>query len=138
MEDRLGRSLTQKQLQKRVEYWIKTLSPLGLGHFKVQGVHLVDETPGGPGAQASVCTSSHYDSFEMWFREEGLEDSLDEVILHELLHVAMRDYDNTVDEALDRWMPPATLAAFEEDVIYRVREGFVERCARAIAAAHRE
>lgn len=131
--------MTEKKLRKRVEYWIEVLGPLGLGHYELRGVHVVDEVPGGDNAQASVWTSSHYDSFELWVRTDVVQrrpEVVDKTILHELVHVAMRDYDNTVDESMDRWMPPATRDAFEDDVVRRVREGFVERMARTIYAAH--
>ncbi len=127
--------ITAIQLAKRVETWQHRLGPLGVGHFRIEAVHLTDETPNGKSANASVWCPRHYDNAEFWFTHDFLEETdergLDETIIHEWLHVAWRD----MDEALDRveaWMPPHAYVDFE-DIVNHEREGLIERAARMIA-----
>lgn len=125
---------TPIQLAKRVEKWQHRLAHLGISHFRISAVHLVSDTPGGPRAQASVCASEHYDSAEFWFRwefiEECTERQLDETIVHEWVHVAWRDFDESVRGA-ESWMPSRTYDDFEERITHE-REGLVERLTRTI------
>lgn len=126
--------ITPINLAKRVERWQHRLAPLGISHFRITAVHLVEQTPGGSHAQASVHTPDHYDNAEFWFKWDFIDnctaDELDQTIIHEWLHVAMRDLDHSI-EAVETWMPDQTYADFEETVDHE-REGFVERLTRTI------
>lgn len=126
------------KLAQRVEAWQKRLAPLGIGHFRILAVHVVDQTPGGARANASVFTPSDYDSAEFWFKydyvEECNEQELDETIIHEWLHVAFRDLDDAL-EVVESWMPEATHNDFENRIDHE-REGVIDRLARLIYALH--
>lgn len=130
--------ITPIQLAKRVERWQNLLSPLGVGHFRITAVHLVEHAPHNPRAKASVWCPSHYDNAEFWFTYELLEScdeqELDETIIHEWLHVAWRDMDEAL-EAVEKWMPDSTYEDFES-VIDHEREGLIDRTARALYALH--
>lgn len=122
------------RLAKRVERWQHILSPLGVAHFRIEQVSAVDETPAGPHSNVTVQIFTHYDSVKFWFTHEFLEGAdekgLDEAIIHEWVHVAMRDFDNAL-EAVEPWMPLHTYRDFEESVDHE-REGLVDRVARCI------
>ncbi len=127
---------TPVQLAERVEEWQHRLALLGVGHFRITSVTIDDETPAGPHAQASAQMSTSYDNVRMWFKHDYIEvcgeRDLDETIVHEWLHVAMRDFDSAID-AVEAWMPKQTYDAFEERVDHE-REGVVDRVSRTIVA----
>lgn len=124
------------RLAKRIEKWRDRLIPLGLGHWRIDEVSVVDETPGGPAAGATVTPSHSYDSARFWFTHSFLADAddrqLDETIIHEWLHVAMRDFDQAIESgefdlassARDRW----------SDWVGHEREGLIDKLARQIYA----
>lgn len=126
---------TPIQLAKRVEKWQHRLAHLGISHFRINSVTIDDETPGGPHAQASVRVSENYDNATFWFKWDFINDcterDLDETIIHEWLHVAMRDLDQALDSA-ETWMPKATYADWDERIDHE-REGLVERLTRTLA-----
>lgn len=121
----------------RVHFWQEELEPLGLGHWRVDAVNVVDETPGGSEAKATVQVSHFYDSCTFWFTnsflDEANDDDLNETIIHEWLHVAMRDFDAAIEEAEEQF---GTEACSQWTARVRhAREGFVERLARQIYEA---
>lgn len=124
-------------LAERVEMWAKRLAPLGIAHFQIDAVHVDEATPGGPHAKAAVQCSRDYDHCTFWFKREFLDycsgDELDQTILHEWVHVAMRDYDRTL-EVVERWMPEATYEDFDS-IVNSEREGLVDRLAHALFLA---
>lgn len=128
--------MTENQLQRRVEQWQSRLALLGVSQWRIESVEIVDETPGGPNADATVCTSSKYDSAYFYFARDFIETAtpatLDETIIHEWLHVAMRDLDRTLD-CVENWMPEQTHTDFDRTVD-RAREALIERLARTIYA----
>lgn len=131
--------MTRPQLEKRVKHWQDTLSVLGVGHFRIESINVNDESPSGStNANASVWTSSHYDSVHFWFSTSVLHPDqahlVDETIVHEWLHVAMRDYDEVLD-IVESWMPPHTYSDFESTLQHE-REGLVDRLARQIVLAY--
>lgn len=93
---------------------------------------VVDETPNGKSANASVQPSASYDSVFFWFKEEFLEEAskreVDEVILHEWMHVLMRDLDQAIESVEDE-LSPASEAQWN-DRLRHEREGLVDRLAR--------
>src|SRR3954451_17356626 len=93
--------ITPVQLAERVEAWQKRLEPLGVGHFRIECVTLTDEVPGQSiDADAGVAANPDYDLARFYFNNDFLEQvdaqPLDETILHEWVHVAMRDHDNAI------------------------------------------
>lgn len=124
-------------LAQRVEKWGKKLAPLGVAHFYIDSIHITDETPGGPRAKATVQASQNYDHCTFWFQDDFLThcsgDELDHTIIHEWLHVAMRDFDRSLD-AVEKWMPEATYGDFE-DTVDAEREGLVDRVAHTLFLA---
>lgn len=123
-------------LAKRVEKWQKRLTELGLAHWRVEEVIITDHhgMPNGPDTDASVGVASHYDSYRIWFNSDFLEATdarrLDETIVHELLHVWMRDMDEALRSVEDH-MSSATFDEWDERVGH-AREGMVESMARLI------
>lgn len=126
--------ITEEELMERVEEWQQRLGGLGIAHFVIEGLNVVDITPGGPGAKASVQVSNNYDTATFWFTHEFLEETeeqeLEETIIHEWVHVAMRDLDFSL-ESVESWMPPITYQMWDETVDHE-REGFVDRIAQAL------
>jgi hypothetical protein len=126
--------ITSVQLAKRVEKWQYALVELGVAHWRIIAVTLTDEMPNEDDADASVRVSSNYDSYHIFFRNEFIEttdeDRLDETIIHELLHVSMRDLDEALETA-EAWMTPAGYNDWAHTVNH-AREGHVERLARLI------
>lgn len=122
------------KLAERIELWQERLRWLGIGHWRIDAVHVVDETPGGPHANATVRPSYHYQSCEFWFRhdymDECTEADLDETIIHEWLHVAMRDLDRAI-EAIDDQLTPAARDIWDARVDHE-REGLIDAVARQI------
>ena len=129
--------MTPGKLRSRVAYWQKALAPLGVGHWKIT-VDIVDEPEGRRGSDAGVFIPSHYDHADMQVRRAHVEDctqeELDCTIVHELVHLAMRDLRSVVDSASCRLSPSAE-AMFDENFDHEM-EGITDRVARALVAAH--
>ena len=131
--------ITPVQLAERIEKWQRRLAPLGVAHWTIDRVVLCDETPSGPSANATVRTSSTYDYCTFYFRNEFIAeaaaDELDTTIIHEWLHVAMRDLDEAVLSA-NAQLSPGFCDAWEDRLTHE-REGLVDRLALALMLAHK-
>lgn len=131
--------LTEQQLWARVVKWQQRLLPLGVAHFRIDSVDLVDECT-DPDAAAGVTISDLYDSVKFEFDKQELaastEQKLDERIIHEWLHVAWRDYDHAI-AAQWRWLPEVSRADYEEAINHEY-EGLIDRLARVIYALYSE
>lgn len=127
------------KLAKRVEFWQKKLPLLGIGHFQIERVITTDEMP-DEGAIAQVQPSEKYDTCSFWFYNDYVDNAdpsdLDLTIIHEWIHVAMRDLDVAL-QPVESWMPEATYRDFAHGVDLR-RETFVDRLARQLHDAYRE
>lgn len=129
--------MTLATLQERVEFWQQQLSALGIAHWRVS-VEVVDEPDNRElmGAKAAVTNSTYYDSFwmefaEAWLNDEDLTDEeLDLTIIHEFVHVAMRDLDGSIHE-VNTYLGEPALSIWQSFVKHE-REGFVDRIARAL------
>jgi hypothetical protein len=125
-------------LAKRVEAWQKRLGPLGLQQKRIECVTLTDEVPDNDTAVAGVQPGGNYDSVRFFFAHEFLEETddrgLDEVILHEWLHVAMRDLDRAIDAAAYELSAGARYQWNER--VHHEREALVDRLARQIYALY--
>lgn len=127
-------------LAERVEVWQHRLAVLGLGHWRIEGVTICDEVPGVNGSEAAVQPSFQYDSATFWFRadfvENAAEQVLDETIIHEWLHVAMRNLDQAMDSINDS-LSPAAREVWQDRINFE-REVLIDRLARQIYALHSE
>jgi hypothetical protein len=134
--------LTDRQVAKRVDFWRKELELLGLSHWQLQ-LDIEDDLRthhGDERANASVHTEDFYDAALIKIDSDVIpEDTppaphllehLDYCIVHELLHVAMRDFDAAIESIKDHLAPAA--ASQWEDRLEHEEEGFVDRTARAI------
>jgi hypothetical protein len=99
----------------------------------------MDETPGGPHANATVQTDGNYDRLRMQFQyaylEHCTEDELDQTIIHEWLHVAMRDFDHSI-ETIEDALSPGVCQQWADSVEHE-REGLVDRLATALLLLHK-
>ncbi len=126
--------MTPAQLKKRVAVWQQRMN---LQHWRLT-VDITDEPRGKPSAAAGVTYSAFYDKADLEFQTELIaHESVHEIdctIVHELVHIQLRDLDQTL------WSITAHLAAPAEDVyekaIERATEGFVDRIARVIVAGY--
>jgi hypothetical protein len=131
---------TEDQLRKRVESWQKKLGPLGIAHWGLRDLSIVDDEdmPSGP-AVASVFIPDHYDMFDLYFCREQIlimpdQHELDCTIVHELFHVAMRSLDVAINSAAEELHPRQ---AGEWGVrVHHERENLVDRAARAFVHIH--
>lgn len=134
-------------LAERVEAWQQKLWQLGVAHWRIKAVTLTDQVPrqavrGDSPPVAGVIVSSDYDTVHFFFANDYLEEleegglypdpdrELDETILHEWLHVAMRDFDEQL-ERVENWMPDATYGDFH-DTLNHSREKLVDRLSRQL------
>lgn len=133
-------TITKTQLARRVALWQKRLERAGVAHWELRDLLIVprEEMPLGPSV-AAVHLPNDYDIFALHFSRESLDEmenqrQLDETIVHELVHVAMRSFDLAVSSAEDEFSPAAA-----NEWNYRVkheRERFVDGIARAFVAAY--
>lgn len=136
--------ITNIQLAKRVEAWGKRLAPLGVAHWDINYIAVVDAIPVDPGelvsntAMAAVQCSKDYDQCWWYFTETFLdtcdEEQLDYVIIHEWMHVAMRDM-AVVSDRVEKWMPPVYYEDHQEALEHET-ESLVDRVARTMLYLH--
>lgn len=126
-------------LQDRVDYWREVCEPLGLGHWRIS-VEIVDEPHGHSGSGAAVQPSEYYDSASIEFADvifdTHTDTEIDEIIVHELMHIVMRDLFDALTEPQYMFGTPAW-SAFRNRIDHET-EGMIDRTARAIVAAHQE
>lgn len=131
--------MTDAQLRKRIEAWQKRLAPLGVAHFRIDEVSITSDVPGKLFSHAGCSVATDYDSCRFYFNRDYLDGAsaaeLDEVILHEWVHVAMRDLNNATDLAQE-WFPSAAWRTHEE-ALEHAKESLVDRVARALYALHK-
>jgi hypothetical protein len=134
--------VTAQEIRERVEFWTTRLASLGIGHWDFEIIVYDGDIEDAPNCDATADTSDRYDSAALNFRADKVDlntrtlDEIDQLILHELLHVAMRDFDETIEPARWNMSPPSgTLWA---NSVEREREGLVERLARTIWSLHYE
>lgn len=130
--------MTLKQLAKRLDIIMAQLRPLGLGHWIID-LAIVDEIENahmaaGLGVNAACTTSVHYDKMWLEFNQEFIDDSteeeIDRVIIHELIHAAMRDFDHAI-HGVNEYLGEPHKSAWQSEVNH-AREGIVERLAQSI------
>jgi hypothetical protein len=136
----VGRGLKRAKLEKRVKFWQERLSELGVSHWRLESICIVEECESGKSAAASIHFPADYDSFDLQFKREHLKfaskQRIDEDIVHEFLHLAWRDMDDTT-AGVTTWMPNATYDDWRERYKHE-QEGLIERTARLIVRLHDE
>jgi hypothetical protein len=127
--------VTLAAFKRRVAFWAERLKPLGLAHWEID-IEVVDEPSPSTlyGAKAAVTCSSNYDLVWMevaegWLHDSDLEE-IDKVIMHELIHVAMRDLDDSIHRVTQYLGEPA-VSVWKEELRHET-EGFVDRIARTL------
>lgn len=123
--------MTPQALRRRVDYWA---AQLGLSHWRFTVTVGVSE-PSNPGALASADASEFYDDCELFFTEQALQGSLEEVdvvVCHELLHVLLRNLQAA-------HIATAGLLGGEAEKLATVRfehaqEGAIDRIAHTLAS----
>jgi len=131
--------MTTASFIRRVTYWQKKLKPLRLEHWDIE-VEAVDEPSDSVfySAKAAVTMSSHYDTVYLEVCKAWLPDAepgdIDKVIIHELIHVAMRDFDDAIHRVEDVLGVPAR-GIWKEELRHE-RESLVEQLARTLYLAY--
>jgi hypothetical protein len=122
-------------LAKRVKFWAKRLEPLGLRHWQIE-VECLPEVDEETNKGAEVRVSRHYDSATIIFAGNKLDamtdHEVDEVIVHELLHIVFRDLEEAHDSVkgeLHPWIRDSWSERIEHET-----EGIVEKLARALVS----
>jgi hypothetical protein len=126
--------MTEAQLHKAIQRWQQRLSPLGVGHWIVRSVTVSEDHPDGRrDACASVFRSGDYDAADFWFDSQWLvrtaSEEIHRAIVHEWLHVAMRDLDNAINMDTLANFVPYTLRKLQVEQVDHEREGLIERLA---------
>jgi hypothetical protein len=133
-------NLNTDELTELIEDWQDKLGTLGILHWRIKEVTIGPSPPGGENANASVWSSSSYDTCEFYFKdsyiEEATQQDVEETIIHEWLHVAWRDMDRA-SEAGASWFTQAAWddwsARFDHE-----REGLIDRLSRAFYELHND
>jgi hypothetical protein len=130
--------VTPGNLERTVAYWQKKiLAPLGIGHWKII-VNVVDEIDYSPTIRACVRNRADYDESEMEFQREFIESAdlreIDEVIVHELMHIAFRDLWECVTD-VQRWMSEREAEMYHQRLKHE-EEGVIDRVARTLVSLH--
>lgn len=131
--------ITPIQLAKKIEKWGQALSSLGVAHWDIEEVCVGTlDFDGEESSKAMVRLPVQYDSCSFYFNSDELdrmdERELNETIIHEWLHVAMRDHDRVMHE-VEGWMPPKTYSDFETRLRHE-RENLVMRLAVVLNEFH--
>jgi hypothetical protein len=128
--------ITNVQLAERVEEWQQRLSLLGVAHFRIAEVVTTSDVPGWAESNAGVSVAEDYDTVTFYFDDRYVEGAtakqLDETILHEWVHVAMRDLNNATSLAMP-WMPSQTWSTFDRNLDHH-KETLVDRVSRQLYA----
>ena len=130
--------LTEKQLSARVGSWMESLPYLGVIHWSVH-VAIVDAPDGNDGSAACVHSMNDYDHALMEFKREFLEEhedwpEIDKVIIHELLHMVFRDYDEAIGQVNSHLNVPVK-QIWQQGVEHEL-EGVIQRLALQLYAAY--
>lgn len=129
--------MTEPQLKARVRFWQNKLALLGLSIWRFD-ICVIDGTPTGVKgpAAAAIDRMDHYDSASIEFvREEIAEltaSEIDQVIVHELLHAAFRDFEEAIH--LVDGVLPATAWTIWDNALDHELEALIERLARTLVA----
>lgn len=128
--------MTEKQLTRRVEWWQKRLENLGIGHWPIE-VRLVEGEPHGQSnSSAAVFVPDNYDFGIIEFKSDKINGpditprGVDYTIVHELLHLVMRDLAKAAERPSE-WMDDMAADLYEM-MLHHEFEGVVDRFAHLI------
>lgn len=129
--------MTRAEFEARVNYWRIRLGHTGLTHWRFDFDYDDDalEDRNGREADASVGVHETYDTAHWHVRPAtlGMDPlTVDETIVHELLHVAMRNL-NSVEHDILAEVGGRSMIILSERLEVEI-ESFVERLARAIVS----
>lgn len=132
--------MTQPQLQARVKLWQERLALLGIGTWRYT-VELLDhiEDRADDDPQARADTDAYYNTVKFLFKRGAVErriteGTLDELIVHEWLHVVDRNQDHVVRQLME-YLPQ--VAQDEMEVREEAaRENRIEQMARLLVSLH--
>lgn len=110
--------------------WQGRLSLLGVSHWEVEDVTIEDDEDNNAGVRVSGAYDSCSFYFTPVFLAEASDSALDNVIVHEWVHVAMRDLDKAI-EAGSYEIPIGSRHQWDLRVFHE-REGFVDQIARQL------
>lgn len=125
--------MTAERINAMVASWADRL---GLSHWQIQ-VDWSGLTPNGE--QALVHPADSYDTATLQFHAEFTAWTpawAEWVVVHELLHLVMRDQDSTVEAVID--LLPAKARALAENRYEHEAEGVVDRLAAVLVALYRQ
>lgn len=127
--------MSERDTRSRVLLWQKRLALTGVGHFEV-GVQVIAALPTEKNsARACVDISPYYDWVEFYITPEtAAAPDVDYVIVHEWIHVAMRDLDDATHGVAETLGSEARRLYL--DRLDHEAEGFVDRLARTIVHAY--
>lgn len=135
----MGAELTLATLRDRVAYWQHhpALSSLGLGAWDLSVEWLPEDNDDPESPIASAEPHHYYDEGELKFSRAEIDNctalEVDRAIVHELLHIFMRDLDEAAEEQISLYFPFPAASGWRARVKHE-REGFVDRMARTIVA----
>lgn len=132
-------NISSIELAERCEEWQQRLSSLGIAHWRIACVTITDNVPSDTASgvsYAGVVIDENYDTLRLYFNADFVEGAtakeLDEVILHEFVHVAFRDLNNAIDLAKP-WFPEAAWDTYDDNLEHK-KESITERFARQLYA----
>lgn len=124
---------TKRWAEARLRVWIDRL---GLGHWDI----VLDwETPSDEGTYAQCWRASDYDRATIHVCPEWASYSrefLEPILVHELLHVSLRDVSRANDFALKAVEDNTVANNIAVAAWKRAEEGVVDRLARALVASY--
>ena len=126
------------EMKQRVEEWMAYMPFLGLAHWQIT-VEINDAPDGNFGSNACVTPHADYEYAHLQFRREFLEeheewDEIDMVIIHELLHMVLRNFDGLHDNIGTQLNPPVRHLFMSQ--INHELENVIERIAQAMWALY--
>lgn len=128
--------MTLGQLRTRVAFWQRKL---GLQHWTLR-VEIVDGFDDSPDSDARCSAADQYDVANLDFKGAFLDaaefEEVETTIIHELLHVMMRDFDQAI-ERVDDQLAKAAADLWHAQVLHE-REGVVDRLSKVIFLLHSE
>jgi hypothetical protein len=126
--------VTESQLQRHVERWARRLAPLGLSHWEFFVEIVSADALDSDNSDAQVQPSIKYDSAHMLFKDTFIQNAeveqIDKTIIHELLHLVFRDFENMIDLVTQEL--GVTAKELVEKTIDHEIEGVVERLTRTL------
>jgi hypothetical protein len=121
-------------LRKLVRKWQKILTPMGVGHWDVRSLEIVESEEFLARASCSTQYDQVYFQFAKDYLEEAPTDRIEKTIIHEWLHVAWRDYEQVEVDAREQFAP--VVEDLMKSRFDHEREGLIQRLAETIFVVH--